>query len=331
VAEDELQDGEEFPELGEDGLGAGTGDPADGPAVMVVRVACYLVGAECDDDEDDDDDDEPVAGLPDLQAGSARGSGRLPEAIEVTVTVNLAAPPRVAAKQATAAGAGWEELREAAADWAGKHAVNAVWPADQWRSDDGLFIEDAAQGLDAVADWFRGLVERPLSDVAAREGVPNLAAAAGAGVVATFVMRPITGPAEDTAKIMEVVGITVGLLTGLHPLVLACAESLTRSEVAELISKGLTQAISPAGDSCEAASASRGRTPAEKLAAASALAQGEPNSLFSPRHGKRDPRPARTILLVEEYAESTQSQASYAVPDDHDACGDATGQAWSAT
>ncbi len=65
----------------------------------------------------------------------------------------------------------------------------------------------------------------------------------GAGISANLVTEPLTTPLEDTARACEIAGIVIGLATGAHPLVIACAHRLAHNEAGQLLSKGFEQVL----------------------------------------------------------------------------------------
>jgi hypothetical protein len=239
--EDNLPD-EEIPEKGEDAPDDDENDAINEPAVL-VEVSCYLVRMERDG-ANDDAETAPARAYSYHYNDAPYYLSLSQKAITVIVSIDLTVPALTAAEHAVAASEGYQKLKEAAADYAGNRVVNAIWSADQWRPEDGPIIDNAAEALNATADWLHNLVEKPIDSLFTSAGVSGPLAAAGAGVIANYVLEPITGPVEDTAKIIEVVGIVVGLATGMHPLVLACAKPLARSEIANLVADGLNRAMS---------------------------------------------------------------------------------------
>ena len=239
---EELPDEEEYPDKGDDAPDEDENYATDEPAVLVA-VSCYLVRIEHVDTSDDDSTES-------ARADSRRNNGKIYRPClrqeTITLSINLAEPARTAAEHAVTSNERYKEIKEAAADYAGNRVVNAIWSADQWRPEDGIrHLNNAAEALDTAADWLHNLVEQPIDSLSTSAGVPDPLAAVGAGVIATYVLEPITGKMEEAAKIFEVVGIAIGLATGLHPLVLACAKPLAHSEIAQLVADGLNEAMSP--------------------------------------------------------------------------------------
>jgi hypothetical protein len=139
-----------------------------------------------------------------------------------------------------------EQIAAAAADYA------ASWVDDQfgvtwWQTSQSFPLSQAADLLDGSAEWLRGLVEHPLAGAASAAGAAGPAVRIGAGITANFVTAPLTRPLEDVARVCEIAGIVIGLVTGAHLLVLACAKRLARDEVGQVLSRGFEQAITSIG------------------------------------------------------------------------------------
>ena len=242
MTDEDLPDEEEFSEKGNDVPDDGEND-AINESALLVEVSCYLLRIEYNDANDDDASEFAA-----VDSRSHNGAIYRPclrqEAINVIVSIDLTVPARMAAEHAMAASERYK-LKEAAADYAGNRVVNAVWrgrsvAAWRWPS-----IANAAEAVNTAADWLGNLVEHPIDSLSTSVGAPGSLAAAGAGVIATYVLHPITEELDEAAKIIEVVGIIIGLATGLHPLVLACVKPLAHSEIAELVADGLNHAMSP--------------------------------------------------------------------------------------
>ena len=135
-----------------------------------------------------------------------------------------------------------ERIKVAAADYAaswleGRSGV--TW----WLTPQRLLLSQAADVLDGSADWLRGLVEDPLTAAVSRAGVTGPMVPIGAGITAYYVAAPLTGPLEDAARICEIAGIVIGLATGAHPLVIACAKRLAHDEAGQMLSGAFDQVI----------------------------------------------------------------------------------------
>jgi hypothetical protein len=127
-------------------------------------------------------------------------------------------------------------IMEAASDYAASqltHAIGASW----WAAPDNFALAQMADLLDRPADLMRGLVEHPLTEAAYRVGVSGPLVSVGAGITANFAMAPLTAVPDSAARICEVAGIIVGVVSGIHPLAIACAKRLVRDELGEVIEK----------------------------------------------------------------------------------------------
>ena len=143
-----------------------------------------------------------------------------------------------------------EKIKAAAAEYAAswmEGQLGTTW----WVTQRSFPLSAAADLLDGSAEWLRGLVEQPLADTASAAGVPDPIVPIGAGATANFVTASVTAPLEDGARICEIVGIVIGLATGVHPLVIACVKRLAHGEVKDLLSRGLEQIIDSTGTDSE--------------------------------------------------------------------------------
>jgi hypothetical protein len=139
-----------------------------------------------------------------------------------------------------------EQIAAAATDYA------ASWVEDQfgvtwWQTSQSFPLSQAADLLDGSAEWLRGLIDRPLDDAASAAGAAGPFVPIGAGITANFVTAPLTRPLEGAARACEIAGIVIGLATGAHPLVLACAKRLAHDEIGQLLSRGFEQAMTSIG------------------------------------------------------------------------------------
>lgn len=53
----------------------------------------------------------------------------------------------------------------------------------------------------------------------------------------------LTAPLGDAARVCEIAGIVIGLVTGMHPLVMACAKRLAHDELGNMLARGFEQLI----------------------------------------------------------------------------------------
>jgi hypothetical protein len=136
-----------------------------------------------------------------------------------------------------------DRIKAAAADYAASR-VESQFGVTWWATPPNVSLSQAAGLLDRSADWLRDLVEHPLARAASTAGTAGPIDAIGAGITADYVTAPLTAPLEDAARICELAGIVIGLATGAHPLVIACAKRLAHDEVGQVLSRGFEQAFS---------------------------------------------------------------------------------------
>jgi hypothetical protein len=176
-----------------------------------------------------------------------------------------------------------EQISDAAADYAASW-VEGQFGVTWWQASRSLSLSQAAGLLGGSAEWLRGLVEHPLADAASAAGAAGPVVDIGAGITANFVTAPLTRPLEGAARGCEIAGIVIGLATGAHPLVLACAKRLAHDEVGQVLSSGFEQAIRSIG----AAPEPPGPTaPALPPPPTTPGASGSPGRLREPLRGPR--------------------------------------------
>jgi hypothetical protein len=139
-----------------------------------------------------------------------------------------------------------ERIKDAAADYAASW-IEGQFGVTWWQTPQHLLLSQAADVLDGSAEWLRGLVEYPLAPAASMAGAAGPLVDIGAGITANLVTAPLTAPLEDTARACEIAGIVIGLATGAHPVVIACAHRLVHDEVGHLLSKGFEQVLTSIG------------------------------------------------------------------------------------
>ena len=238
MTENERLPDEELPEQHEDDdAGPSTARAVTNP--FSPAVIGYLVRFDHATAHDDDD----------LGSSTRDADSHTPHTLPLwrgemalTVTIDLTQPTR----QAREACEGHERLREAIAAYAADHIAEKAWPRDLLMAN--VHIAEDADNLAEAADWVRDLIGDPLRDAADSAGMPGPLATVGTGVFATFVTSDITEPIEETAKIINAVGVIVGLVTGMHPLVVACGERWARSTITGFMQKAMAEVIKPAHD-----------------------------------------------------------------------------------
>jgi hypothetical protein len=136
-----------------------------------------------------------------------------------------------------------EWLKEASAKTAANYVEGAIWSG--WQTSDNLSFEQAINFLTGVSDNLYQVVEDSLESLADATALPAPVNIVGSNVVATMLIKPIAGPIEDLTHGLELLGIFLGLVIGLHPLVMTCAKYLIHDE----LGNALTHAINSALDS----------------------------------------------------------------------------------
>jgi hypothetical protein len=139
-----------------------------------------------------------------------------------------------------------EKIEAAAADYAASW-VEGKFDVTWWQSPQSFPLSQAADVLDGSADWLRGLVKAPLAYAASTAGAAAPLTDSSADITADAVTAALTVPLEDAALICEIAGIFIGLATGAHPLVMACAHRLAHDESGRLLSKGFEQIFDSIG------------------------------------------------------------------------------------
>ena len=135
-----------------------------------------------------------------------------------------------------------DQIAAAAANYAASWAegqFGVTW----WCTSQSLPLSQAADLLDGSADWLRGLVEHPLADAVSTAGAAGPIVPISAGITADYLTAPLTTPLGDAARASEIAGIVIGLATGAHPLVMACAKRLAHNEAGRLLSGAFEQVI----------------------------------------------------------------------------------------
>jgi hypothetical protein len=119
----------------------------------------------------------------------------------------------------------------------------AIWSG--WQTSDDLSFEQAINFLTGVSDSLHEVVESSLESLADATALPVPVNIVGSNVIATMLTKSAAEPIEDLTHGLELLGIFLGLVTGLHPLVMTCAKYLIHDE----LGNALTHAINSALDS----------------------------------------------------------------------------------
>lgn len=134
-----------------------------------------------------------------------------------------------------------EQLRDAVAENAADSFEQRVWDIDDLSGD------QLASFAANFPDLVKSMVSEPLGRIAGEVGMPVAGAAFGADVSATLLLKPVLEPLERAVHAVEVAGIVVGLVTGLHPLAVICAKHLAHDELGSAMATGTRQLMTGAG------------------------------------------------------------------------------------
>jgi hypothetical protein len=118
-----------------------------------------------------------------------------------------------------------------------------AWASRQvWRTSQSFPETDLAGICGRVSDGLATIVEWPLTEAGRGLGIPGPVDAAGAAIGAGLILEPVTRPLAEAARLCEIIGVGIGLLTGCHPLALASAKLLAESRIHEEMAQGLLKA-----------------------------------------------------------------------------------------
>lgn len=130
-----------------------------------------------------------------------------------------------------------DRLKDAWAETLAGDIEETVWKIDG-PSDERQMTSLVA----SLPDSATTLVQDQLAGLARDTSIPAPVASLGAGVTATLVLSPVLKPAEEVLHSLEVVGIVLGLVTGLHPLVIVCAKHLAYDEFGSALTRTIKHA-----------------------------------------------------------------------------------------
>jgi hypothetical protein len=138
-----------------------------------------------------------------------------------------------------------DRLVGTAADYfVGQYGNPAVaWASRQvWVSSQSFPETDLAGICGRISDELETITGWPLTEAGKVLGIPAPLDAAAAAIGADLVLEPVTRPLMDAARLCEIVGVGIGVLTGCHPLAVASAKLLARSEIHEQMARGIVEA-----------------------------------------------------------------------------------------
>lgn len=137
---------------------------------------------------------------------------------------------------------GREGIGDAAAQYAASRMegqLRATW----WETPQSFPLPRAADVLNSSAEWLCDLVKRPVADAASAAGTPGPLVPPGAGITANFVTAPVTALLGDDARVCEIAGMVIGLLPGMHLLLIASAKLFAHDELGDVLAKGFEDVI----------------------------------------------------------------------------------------
>jgi len=135
-----------------------------------------------------------------------------------------------------------EWLREASVETAADYIEGVIWRV--WQTSDHLSLVQAIDFFAKMSDSLHDAVQGSLENLANDAAVPAPVSLVGADVFATLLTKPITEPLTELGHGLELVGIFVGLATGLHPLVMSCAKYLIHDEIGNVLSQAIDRMLS---------------------------------------------------------------------------------------
>ena len=179
-----------------------------------------------------------------------------------------------------------EKIKDAAADYAASRVEGQL--SVTWETPQSLPLTDIIDLLNGSAEWLRGMVEHPLTDISSAAGAGGPLVSIGAGITANFAMAQVTAPIENAVRICEIAGIAIGAVTGAHPLVIACMKRLAHDELGNVLARAFKGLLASTGTDREK-STGRNNSPHRRHL------HGGPARLADPRgRGDRADRNVRT-------------------------------------
>lgn len=158
-----------------------------------------------------------------------------------------------------------EALKAAAADYVAARVENNL-AISWWKTSGSLPLSNAADVLNNSAEWLRSLAERPLAAAAQAAGAGGPVVPIWMGITAQLATARLTEPLEDAARICEVVGVLVGLATGMHTLVVACGNRLAKDKLGGALAGVFERALDPQSPNREQPAAGRHSVQAATIA-----------------------------------------------------------------
>jgi len=131
-----------------------------------------------------------------------------------------------------------KRLKEAALSVLSDKITGLVWTTGYLGKDQALRV---LNWLGNEPDILQESLTQSLARPAAEAGAPEPLTDFSAGSVAEMLLDPILKPVRDGTHVIEIAGVVIGALTGVHPLAFLCAKLLAHDEISSSIAKALAQ------------------------------------------------------------------------------------------
>jgi hypothetical protein len=137
-----------------------------------------------------------------------------------------------------------EKLTKATADYLATAIGDPAFKAatEGWETQSFL-VTEVADGIEGISGELQGLVEMPLKGLSVAFGLSPGEATIAAGISTNIILAPITGPLDEASTFVEVAGLIIGLVTGMHGLVLACGKLLAHSQAKRALAHGVDELL----------------------------------------------------------------------------------------
>jgi hypothetical protein len=125
-----------------------------------------------------------------------------------------------------------EDLADRVSALAAELIMEEAWPLTYpWSVTDPGHAEAAAAAVERFKKFTHSLaIGRPVSEAATALGLPD-----GGDLVATLLPLPGDHAAEALTRWIRIAGVLAGVITGNHPLTIACMKSLVKSEATSFL------------------------------------------------------------------------------------------------
>jgi hypothetical protein len=137
-----------------------------------------------------------------------------------------------------------ERLSDAASNYLADKWGDPVFAVatERWITQDSFPETAAAEACNNIANGLNIIVEKPLEKIGTEIRLPGPVTAAAAGIGAELILQPVTEQLGHAADFLEITGVVIGVMTGLHPLALASAKMLAHDQFHDVVARGLKEA-----------------------------------------------------------------------------------------